>query len=78
MRKEVVTQVSIKGSGGEHQWNPIYNCIKVGPDDEAAGSFLRISGEDEGNEGSSISLDWEEWDALVEVVAKYRKEWEWK
>jgi hypothetical protein len=78
MSKEVVTQVSIKGSCGEHQWNPIYNCIKVGPDDEAAGSFLRISGEDEGNEGSSISFDWEEWDALVEVVAKYRKEWEWK
>jgi hypothetical protein len=76
--KEVVTQVSIKGSPNGIEWNPIYNCIKVGPDDEAAGSFLRISGENEDNEGSSISLDWEEWDTLVEVVAKYRKDWEWK
>lgn len=76
--KEVVTQVSIKGSCGEHQWNPIYNCIKVGPDDEAAGSYLKITGEDEMNEGKSLSFDWEEWDNLVEVVAKYRKVWEWK
>jgi hypothetical protein len=30
------------------------------------------------NEGKSLSFDWEEWDNLVEVVAKYRKDWEWK
>jgi hypothetical protein len=50
----------------------------VSPQDEAAGSFLKITGEDEQNEGASISLDWEEWDTLVKVVAKYRKVWEWK
>ena len=75
--KEVVTQVSIK-SNDRNNWNPIYNSIKVGPHDESSGSFLRIIGEDEQNDGNSISLDWDEWDTLVEVVAKYRKDWEWE
>ena len=73
---EMVTQVSI--TNNEAGTNPVYNCIKVAPQDEAAGSFLRITGEDEMNEGNSINLDWEEWDAIVKVVAKYRKVWEWK
>tara|TARA_R110001599_G_scaffold1851_13_gene9284 strand:+ start:3483 stop:3758 length:276 start_codon:yes stop_codon:yes gene_type:complete len=72
---EMVTQVSI--TNNEPGNNPVFNCLKVAPQDEAAGSFLRITGEDEQNEGASISLDWEEWDALVKVVAKYRQEWEW-
>lgn len=76
MNKEIVTQVSIK-SNDRPDWNPIYNCIMVGPDDESGGSFLKITGEDEQNDGNSISLDWDEWDTLVEVVAKYRKDWEW-
>lgn len=76
MSKEVVTKVSIKSNKSD--WNPIYNSIQVGPADEAAGSFLRITGEDEQNQGNIIDLDWEEWDALVEVVAKYRKDWEWE
>jgi len=75
MSEEVVTRVSIKSE--DPNWNPIYNCIQVGPDDEAAGSFLKIVGEDEQNEGASISLNWEEWDTLVKVVEKYRKDWEW-
>ena len=74
--KETITQVSI--TNNEAGANPVYNCIKVSPQDEAAGSFLKITGEDEQNEGTSINLDWEEWDALVKVVAKYRKTWEWK
>ena len=74
--KEMITQVSI--TNNEPGANPVYNCIKVSPQDEAAGSFLKITGEDEQNEGTSINLDWEEWDALVKVVAKYRKVWEWK
>ncbi len=81
MSKEIVTQVSIisiKSSNSRLDWNPIYNSIQVGPADEAAGSFLRITGEDEQNQGNIIDLDWEEWDALVEVVAKYRKDWEWE
>jgi hypothetical protein len=77
MNKEIVTQVSIK-SNDRNNWNPIYNSIKVGPDDESAGSFLKITGEDDQNDGNSISLDWDEWDTLVEVVAKYRKDWEWE
>ena len=76
MSKEVITQVSIKSKRAD--WNPIYNTIKVGPDDEAAGSYLKIVGEDETNEGRSLVLDWDEWDNLVEIVAKYRKEWEWE
>ena len=74
--KETITQVSLTNNGAGT--NPVYNCIKVSPQDEAAGSFLRITGEDEQNEGNSINLDWEEWDAVVKVVAKYRKAWEWK
>ena len=77
MNNEIVTQVSIK-SNKRLDWNPFYNSIKVGPNDEAAGSFLRITGEDEQNQGNTIDLDWDEWDTLVEVVAKYRKDWVWK
>ena len=76
MNKEVVTKVSIKSNKSD--WNPIFNTIKVGPADEAAGSFLRITVEDEQNGGNIIDLDWDEWDTLVEVVAKYRKDWEWE
>lgn len=74
--KEVVTQVSIKADRSD--WHPIYNTIKVGPNDEAGGSFLKIIGEDEMNDGRVLTLDWDEWDNLVEVVAKYRKDWEWE
>jgi len=78
MGKEIVTQVSIHSNTSRLDWNPIYNSIKVGPADEAAGSFLKITGEDEVNDGKSLSLDWDEWDTLVKVVAKYRKDWEWE
>ena len=74
---EVVTQVSIKS--GNPNWNPVFNSLKVGPDDEGGGSYLKIIGEDfygrSGGEG--VRLDWEEWDTLVKVVAKYRKDWEY-
>ena len=76
MNKQVVTKVSIKSSN--LNWNPIFNSIQVGPDDEAAGSFLTILGNDEQNDSAKISLDWEELDELVKVVSKYRKDWEWK
>jgi hypothetical protein len=75
MSEEVITKVSIKSE--DPNWNPIYNCIQVGPGDEAAGSFLKIVGEDENHETASLSLNWEEWDTLVKVVEKYRKDWEW-
>ena len=73
---EVVTQVSIKSDSPN--WNPVFNSLKVGPDDEGGGSYLKIIGENDTNDGSGIKLDWEEWDKLVEVVAKYRKDWEYK
>lgn len=76
MSKEVVTKVSIKSSNSD--WNPIYNSIQVGPADDAAGSFLKITGEDQQNGGNTIALDWDEWDTLVEVVTKYREDWEWE
>tara|TARA_R110000751_G_C13580984_1_gene459829 strand:+ start:63 stop:311 length:249 start_codon:yes stop_codon:yes gene_type:complete len=73
--KEVVTQVSIKSDNPN--WNPIFNSLQVGPEDQAGGSYLKISGENDANDGSGIQLDWAEWDAIVEVVAKYRKDWEY-
>ena len=76
MIREIITQVSILNN--EPGANPVYDCIKVGPDDEAAGSFLKIVGDDTQNDGATIKLDWEEWDALVYVVAKHRASWEWK
>lgn len=75
MNKEVITQVSIKSDRPD--WHPIFNTIKVRPDDDATGSYLKIIGEDEVNQGCSLALNWDEWDDLVEVVAKYRKDWEW-
>ena len=76
---EVVTQVSIKS--GNPNWNPVFNSLKVGPDDEGGGSYLKIIGEDidasKDVDGEGIRLDWGEWDKLVEVVAKYRKDWEY-
>lgn len=73
---EIVTQVSIKSD--DPNWNPVFNSLIVGPADEGGGSYLKISGENDANDGSGIKLDWEEWDKLVEVVAKYRKDWEYK
>lgn len=74
--KTIPTKVSIKSASPD--WNPIFNSVQVGPDDEAAGSFLTIRGNDTQNNNAKISLDWEEWDDLVKVVRKYRNDWEWK
>ena len=77
--KEIVTQVSIKSNNPN--WNPVFNSLKVGPDDEGGGSYLKIIGEDieasKDVDGEGIRLDWGECDKLVEVVAKYRKDWEY-
>ena len=77
--REIVTQVSIKSNNPN--WNPVFNSLKVGPDDEGGGSYLKIIGEDtdasKDVDGEGVRLDWEEWDKLVEVVAKYRKDWEY-
>ena len=40
-------------------------------------AFLEIIGDDEMNDGAKLTLDWSEWDAIVEVVNKYRKDWEY-
>jgi len=74
--KTIPTKVSIKSASPD--WNPIFNSVQVGPDDEADGSFLTICGNDTQNNNAKISLDWEEWDDLVKVVRKYRNDWEWK
>jgi hypothetical protein len=74
--KTIPIKVSIKSASPD--WNPIFNSIQVGPDDEAAGSFLVIYGNDSQNDSAKISLDWDEWDDLVKVVRKYRNKWEWK
>ena len=74
--KTIPIKVSIKSDSPD--WNPIFNSVQVGPNDEAAGSFLIIYGNDTHDHSAKISLDWEEWDELVKVVRKYRNEWEWK
>ena len=74
--KPVITQVAIVNSKIVGS-NPIFNCIQVGPADIGGGSFLEIRGEDYDNDGCVMSLEWEEFDKIVEVVAEYRKQWEW-
>ena len=74
--KSMVTEVSIRSD--IPNWNPIFNSIRVGPDDESGGSFLKITAEDERNDGACIRLDWNEWDSIVAVVAKYREDWDWE
>ena len=66
------TKISITSPTG----NPLFDCITVGTEDEGGGSYLKIDSMLDDNE-SSISFDWNEWDAIVEVVKKYRKQWEW-
>ena len=74
--KTIPLKVSIKSNHPD--WNPVFNSLQAGVDDEAAGSFLVIYGNDSQNDSAKIALDWDEWDYLVKVVRKYRKEWEWK
>jgi len=74
--KSLPIKVSIKSASPG--WNPIFNSVQVGPEDDAAGSFLTICGNDEQNNSAKIALDWEEWDELVKVVRKYRNDWDWK
>lgn len=77
--KATVTKVAItlEPETEHHHPNPVFNCLQVTVDDEAAGSFLVLerAGADE---PEKISMDWEEWDKVCEVVAKYREEWNWK
>ena len=74
--KTILIKVSIKSD--KPSWNPIFNSVQVGPEDEGGGSFLTICGNNDDNDSSKVTLDWEEWDELVKVVRKYRNEWEWK
>ena len=76
MSKELVTKVSIKSNHPD--LNPVFNSLQAGVDDDASGSFLVIYGNDSQNDSAKISLDWDECDTLVEVAAKYRKDWEWE
>lgn len=73
--KTKVTQVSVY----RESINPLFGegRILVGPVDEAAGSFLSITGQNDTSEDQTIRIDWDEWDKLVEAVAAHRKEWEW-
>jgi len=76
--KETITRVAItrEPETEYHSPNPVFNCLSVGVDDEAAGAFLSIR-RDGADTPEEIGFDWEEWDKLVEVVAKYRDQWTW-
>ena len=81
--KPVITKVSLinEDPKAEYLNNPIFNCIEVGPNDDAAGSFLRIKLTNETTEElapGEITLNWNEWDAIVDTVAKYREQWQWE
>ena len=73
--EETITQVAIHQKGT----NPLFgnSVAHIGPEDEAAGSFLSIKIMYP-TESEKIAIDWEMWDRIVETVAKYRKNWEWE
>lgn len=56
--------------------NPVFDCFKISVEDEGAGSFLKLIGDDEANQGSHLTFDWDEWDAVVSAVEKYRPLWQ--
>ena len=72
----IPTKIAIKHPDNP-DWNPVFNSTHVGVDDEVSGSFLVIAANDK-QDGSSVKLDWVEWDEIVKTVAKYRSLWEWK
>lgn len=76
MKTSIPIKVSIGSDNADH--NPIFNSLQAGVDDQAAGSFLIIDGMDLRENPAQVAIDWEEWDELVKVVAKYRSDWEWK
>jgi len=81
--KPVITKISLINDDPKspHLSNPIFDCIEIGPDDEAAGSYLRIKLTNEQAEQlqpGEITLDWNEWDAIIKTVEQYRPQWEWK
>ena len=81
--KQVITKISLINEDPKSPYlnNPIFSCIEVGPDDEAAGSFLRIKLTNETGERlqpGEITLDWNEWDALIKTVEQYRSQWDWE
>ena len=72
----IPTKIAIKHPANPN-WNPVFNSTHVGVDDEAAGSFLVITADNE-QDDADVKLDWSEWDEIVKTVAKYRSVWEWK
>ena len=81
--KPVITKISLINDDPKSPYlnNPIFNCIEVGPNDEAAGSFLRIKLTTEIGEKlqpGEIALDWNEWDSLIKTVEQYRTQWQWE
>lgn len=81
--KQVITKISLINEDPEAEYlnNPIFNCIEVGPDDEAAGSCLRIKLTNDTAEQlqpGEITLNWNEWDAIIKTVEQYRPQWQWK
>ena len=59
-----------------NNWNASFNSIQISFQDEGAGGFLRIHGEDDRSDGSEINLDWGEWDSLVDAVNSVRHLWD--
>ena len=81
--KPVITKISLINDDPKSPYlnNPIFSCIEVGPDDEAAGSFLRIKLTNETGERlqpGEITLDWNEWDSLIKIVEQHRTQWDWE
>lgn len=71
--KKIITEVAITAEGK----NPTCEAFIVRPESAGGGSYLKLVGEDDTNNGNYLLIEWNEWDAIVEVVAQYRKQWEW-
>ena len=67
-------KISIKNEQGD--WNPVFNSLQISIQDEGAGGFLRIHGENCRSDGSEIDLEWGEWDSLVDAVNSVRHLWD--
>jgi len=67
-------KIAVKDDQGD--WNPVFNSIQISLQDEGAGGFLRIHGENCRSDGSKIDLEWSEWDSLVDAVNSVRHIWD--
>lgn len=72
-----ITPTEIRFADPNIHNNNVFSGYFIGIDSQGAGAYLTIrsDGAPDGCCDVKLSFDWEVWDAVVEVVAKHRKEW---